>query len=75
MPVTRELLTLIYADGSNPAIDQTYFPNTLAVTFWSGTPGVELLIYARYVNFQDGITASQLKSNSEQVRLVRGGQF
>lgn len=73
IPTTRELLTLIYADGSNPAIDQTYFPNTLAVTFWSGTPGVELLTYARYVNFQDGITASQPKSNSEQVRLVRGG--
>lgn len=75
MPITRELLTLIYADGSNPAIDQSFFPNTLAVTFWSGTPGVELLTYARYVNFQDGITASQPKSNSEQVRLVRGVQF
>jgi hypothetical protein len=38
LPTTRELLSIVDLTTSNPAIDQTYFPNTPSNDFWAGTP-------------------------------------
>jgi len=37
MPTRRELLTLVHAGTWNPSIDATYFPNTNAVAFQTGS--------------------------------------
>ncbi len=75
MPTLRELSTLVYADGSSPSIDTTYFPNTVVSPFWSGSSYVPTPGGAWNVGFNDGGTNANSKSSSHYVRLVRGGQF
>ncbi len=76
MPTLRELLTLVHAGVSNPSIDTTYFLNTQASGFRSGSPDAQDITSARDVNFADGDTSSMGgKVNNEYVRLVRGAQF
>jgi hypothetical protein len=76
MPTQRELLTLVYADGSSPSIDPTYFPNTQASYFWSGSSYVPVPSKAWGVDFNVGITGAGYQTvNGYYVRLVRGGQF
>lgn len=77
MPTRDELVTLIDATSANnglPAIDGSYFPNTLGEPYWSGSPYAGDLNAAWEVNFvhnyADG-TYSRAWDNS--VRLVRGG--
>jgi len=86
MPTQRELLTLVYADGSSPSIDPTYFPNTPTSHFWSGSSYVSDPIFAWYVYFVYGSSGTFKKkgdyysgvvhrTDGIHVRLVRGGQF
>lgn len=75
MPTKRELETLVYAGAINPAIDTTYFPNTPASFFWSGSAFAGLPTSAWYVFFYLGIDGSDGKWSALPVRLVRGGQF
>ncbi len=78
MPTVRELFTLVYANGSIPSIDQTYFPNTSDSSFfWTGSSYLLVLDRAFNVNFHTGNTSASSKSNSSHnyVRLVRGAQF
>jgi hypothetical protein len=75
MPTQRELLTLVYADGSSPSIDPTYFPNTPASGFWSGSTYVPGPSLAWFVFFDGGLTDTFSKAGSLHARLVRGGQF
>ncbi len=75
LPTQRELSTLVDADGSSPAIDSTYFPNTPALGFWSGSSYVPLPSDAWSVDFYGGDTGGSSKSYDSYVRLVRGGQF
>ena len=80
MPTLRELLTLVYADGSDPSIDPTYFPNTPSANFWSGSSYAPNPPFAWYVRFFDGDSGATENAfdktyNSYYVRLVRGGQF
>lgn len=80
MPTLRELLTLVYADGSDPSIEPTYFPNTPSANFWSGSSYVPNPPFAWYVRFFDGDSGATDNAfdktyNMYYVRLVRGGQF
>ena len=75
MPTERELLTLVLADGSNPSIDPTYFPNTQSSDFWSGMSYVPYAALAWDVYFGLGGNGAGPKSLTFYVRLVRGGQF
>jgi Protein of unknown function (DUF1566) len=75
MPTRRELLTLVYADKSIPAIDPSYFPNPPASAFWSASSYVPDPSSAWFVDFADGYTNASDKSHPHSVRLVRGGQF
>jgi Protein of unknown function (DUF1566) len=74
MPTRRELLTLIAADASSPSIAPTYFPNTPALTFWSGS-GYALSANAWSVEFGGGNISNATKTTASYVRLVRGTQF
>ncbi len=75
MPTPRELLTLVVADGLSPAIDPTYFINTTASGFWSGSSYVPVPAAAWVVVFSYGYTFAASEAYSAYVRLVRGGQF
>lgn len=75
-PTQRELLTLVYAEGSSPSIVATYFPNTPATEFWSGTTYSLGPPLAWMVSFYDGWYTTRDKTfNLLPVRLVRGGPF
>ncbi|MFT4193058.1 DUF1566 domain-containing protein, partial [Ottowia sp.] len=39
LPTVAELLTLAHYGGSNPAIDNGYFPDTATSVYWTSTPG------------------------------------
>ena len=75
MPTLRELLTLVDADGSIPSIAPTYFPNTIASYFWSGSSYMPGPSSAWSVDFYDGSSVVGDKLLVYRVRLVRGGQF
>jgi len=76
LPTQRELLTLVHAGAQSPSIDPTYFPNTIASYFWSGSSYVPNPTNVWSVYFGNGSTnAGVLKTGSNYARLVRGGQF
>ena len=77
LPTRRELLTLVKADGSNPAIDSTWFPNTPSAEFWTSTTYVPSAPEAWLVIFTGvGRTGHYGKAgNTGHVRLVRGAPF
>lgn len=74
LPSREELLSLVNAGTSNPAIDTNYFPNTPASSFWSASSYVSVPAYAWSVSFVDGYANAGIKANTDAVRLVRGGQ-
>ena len=75
LPSKRELQTITLLDGSNPAIDTTFFPNTNASFFWSASSYVPNPYAAWVVHFDDGYVSASNKADNVYVRLVRGGQF
>ena len=74
MPSVKELEGIADVGHSIPAIDPTYFPNTLGSYFWSASANTDNLRYARYVCFYSGNANSSYKYLPLQVRLVRAGQ-
>ncbi|MES2952117.1 MAG: DUF1566 domain-containing protein [Pseudomonadota bacterium] len=75
LPSRRELLTLLLMDGTSPAVDATYFPNSVASDYWSSSTNAALTTGAWAVHFGTGISTAVTKSTSSAVRLVRGTQF
>ncbi len=75
LPSRRELRTIVHHGVSNPSIDTTYFPNTVASNFWSASTYVPNPASAWYVNFNDGFANAFSKTSTRDARLVRGGQF
>ena len=74
LPTIKELSNLVDAERSDPAIDTSYFPNTVSNRYWSsssyaGNPGG-----AWGVDFSDGLVNDHGKGDSSRVRAVRGGQ-
>ncbi|MFH0726881.1 MAG: DUF1566 domain-containing protein, partial [Pseudomonadota bacterium] len=57
----------------DPAIDEVYFPNTVAY-YWSSTTFAVNSDRARHMGFDYGYDYVYYKSNSYYVRAVRGGQ-
>jgi len=77
VPSRRELLTLLRADGSQPAIDPTYFPNTPVIEgYWSATTYARVPEAAHFVDFTAGYSSANGKDDTGfSVRLVRGGPY
>ena len=73
LPNRNELLSLVDLSTVDPAINSTYFPNAQSANYWSATtyqfPGDEN--FAWYVDFFDGSTDADYKSNSFYVRCAR----
>jgi len=71
-----ELVSLVNYATSNPAIDNTAFPNTPASYFWSSTVYAPDPASVRYVSFLEGGTNAfnSARSSNYHVRLVRSGQ-
>jgi len=74
LPSHRELLTLVYLDGSAPTIAPDYFPNTLPDPFWSATTYARFPDSAWQVDFLSNYI-NNAKTQAVRVRLVRGGPF
>ena len=74
MPTRHELVSIVNFNRVNPAIDTTFFENTLSSVFWSGSPSAADSSSAWGVNFNNGVANYDGRSFSRHVRLVRGGQ-
>ena len=74
LPSKAELYSIVDYSRYNPAIDMTYFPNTVSDWFWSSSPYAYGTNYAWVVSFGYGSDGYGNKGNGYAVRLVRGGQ-
>ena len=74
LPTIKELLSLVDYSRYNPAINTTYFPNTVSSFYWSSTTFAFGTDGAWGVGFYYGHDHMNNKNNSYYVRAVRGGQ-
>jgi subtilisin family serine protease len=74
LPKRQELQTIVHWGRTNPSIDTTYFPHTVANWFWSSSPYAYHSDYAWSVEFYDGYVFGNYRYYDSSVRLVRGGQ-
>lgn len=74
LPNKNELAPLVEQRCYDPAIDLSWFPNTLSTSFWSSSPYVTHPLNAWFVYFNSGHVSFAYKGYALPVRLVRGGQ-
>jgi len=76
LPNSSELQSVIDYTRLKPAIDITYFPNTVSSYYWSSTTYVDAPVYAWKVGFLYGGMSFDYKYDGPTfyVRAVRGGQ-
>ena len=74
LPNRNELQSIVDYSRYNPAIDTTFFPDTVASNYWSSTTYADNTSYAWYVYFSYGGVGNYSKTSSYYVRAVRGGQ-
>ena len=78
LPTRKELRRLVDYSRYNPAINTTYFPDTVSSFYWSSTTTAPYTYTAWGVYFLYGFDYGDdyyvNKSNSNYVRAVRGGQ-
>jgi hypothetical protein len=76
LPNVKELESLTDDTRYHPAIDTTFFPDTIASGYWSSTTRKSIPYYAWLVSFTSGsVNASGNKVTTYYVRCVRGGQY
>jgi hypothetical protein len=76
LPTRRQLLSIVHnGKDTAPAIDTSYFPNTVTVSswYWSADTYAPVSANAWIVKFSDGYTDVYSKSDDGHVRLVRSG--
>jgi hypothetical protein len=71
LPEIKELETIVDYSIYNPSINTTYFTNTANVRYWSSTTYATSTSGAWIVNFSDGNSNHDTKTNSRYVRCVR----
>jgi len=75
LPTVKELRSLVDYSQYAPAIDTTFFPNTVSSShYWSSTTDAASTSGAWDVYFYDGGGHWRYKSDGNYVRAVRGGQ-
>lgn len=73
LPNRNELQSLVDYSRDGPAIDTSYFPNTMSSYYWSSTTNAST--YAAWLlYFNAGHVHSYDNSSTSYVRAVRGGQ-
>ena len=70
MPDVFQLYYIANRGRANPAIDTTYFPNTMSNSYWASSPHVYYPDNAWYVNFIHGLDGDGSKNGNRYVRLV-----
>ena len=71
MPKKEELRSIVHYGRTNPSTDTDYFPNTVSIWHWSGTPYASDSRSAWLVNFYDGYDNAADRSSAAPVLLVR----
>ncbi|MFT5114018.1 MAG: hypothetical protein ACI8P9_003351 [Parasphingorhabdus sp.] len=71
LPVRAELTSLIHFGRLQPAIDISYFPNTLNSFYWAMNPVAGRAIEAWAINFEFGFASPLRKTDLRPARLVR----
>jgi hypothetical protein len=74
LPNRNELLSIVNYEASNPSIDTLFFPGATSSAYWSSTTYASNTDYAWDVYFGEGGITNFSKTNSYNVRAVRGGQ-
>ena len=74
LPTIKELRSLVDYGEYNPAINKTFFPNTVSSYYWSSTTSADRTASAWSVFFYYGYGSWDYKYSSRYVRAVRGGQ-
>lgn len=74
VPTLSELQSILDTAYSAPAVDPTYFPNTLSAFYWTASPYATSTTQAWYVHFGTAFSyGNASRSSNRHVRLVRGG--
>ncbi len=73
LPNIRELMSIVNYENQRPAIDPTYFPNTVSDYYWSSTTYVPDSGLAWIVRFYNGAVDAGYKGGNNYVRCVRAG--
>jgi len=73
LPNKKELLSIVDYGTFNPAISSV-FKMAIHYNYWSSTTNASNINNAWGVNFNNGDTNDNIKSNSYSVRCVRAGQ-
>jgi hypothetical protein len=71
LPSVKEMSSIADRSRSNPAIDTTAFPATVAAQFWSSSPYAGGSYGAWDVDFNHGSVGYDYRHHSFQIRLVR----
>ena len=71
IPTRSELISLIHFGEFQPAIDTSYFPNTLDTFYWVIDPVVGRPIEAWSIHFAFGYSSANRKTDPRPTRLVR----
>ncbi|MBF0202513.1 MAG: DUF1566 domain-containing protein [Desulfamplus sp.] len=74
LPTIKELGSIVNYGRYNPAIDVSYFSDTMSSYYWSATTGAGDTAGAWLIHFDDGLDPFNGKSSSYYVRAVRAGQ-
>lgn len=75
LPNRAELRTIVDYKSDFPAIDTSYFANTIARSFWTAEANATYPSYAWHTDFKFGLASYYYyKSGAKAVRLVRGGE-
>ncbi len=74
LPNRRELMSIANFGVYSPSINTTYFPNTNSSNYWSSTIRATGDSYAWCMDFNNGVVSTYDKSNSYNVRCIRGGK-
>ena len=75
LPTINELISIVNYNSYNPAIINTYFPNTISDFYWSSTTKFSSNTYAWGVNFNQGKIEYKYKPGSYYIRAVRSEQL
>lgn len=71
VPTLREITSIVNFGRNQPAIDITYFPNTVAWAYWTADPAAEFPEHARLLNFRFGMAGVGMRIDRNHLMLVR----
>ncbi len=74
LPSRNELQSIVDYEVYGPAINTSFFPDTVASIYWSSTTGASYTGYAWSGYFHDGYVGNQNEAYDKYVRAVRSGQ-